>query len=59
MDDADDVNPVNTPVPPELQVYFPFSHFNAIQSAVWPTIDQTTSNVVGSAPTASGKTVVF
>ncbi|CAM9813986.1 unnamed protein product [Ectocarpus sp. 6 AP-2014] len=45
--------------PPELSRIWPFQNFNAIQSALFQTAAKSDKNVVVSAPTGCGKTVVL
>ncbi|CAM9375008.1 unnamed protein product [Ectocarpus sp. 4 AP-2014] len=45
--------------PPELARIWPFQNFNAIQSALFQTAAKSDKNVVVSAPTGCGKTVVL
>lgn len=44
---------------PELKGYFDYFDFNPIQKACLPKIMETDSNLIVSAPTSSGKTVLF
>ncbi|PLW09799.1 hypothetical protein PCASD_18158 [Puccinia coronata f. sp. avenae] len=39
--------------------FFGFSHFNSVQSECFPIVYKTNHNVLTSAPTGSGKTVIF
>ncbi|CAM9447533.1 unnamed protein product, partial [Scytosiphon promiscuus] len=45
--------------PPELSRIWPFQKFNSIQSALYQTVAKTDRNIVVSAPTGCGKTVVL
>ena len=45
-------------IPREFQCVFPYPEFNAIQSLMFPRIMDTNTNVMLSAPTGCGKTVV-
>ncbi|KAK7635753.1 Sec63 Brl domain-containing protein [Phyllosticta citricarpa] len=46
-------------LPDRFRTIFPFPLFNAIQSKIFETIYKTSDNFVISAPTGSGKTVIF
>ncbi|KAK0742728.1 hypothetical protein B0T18DRAFT_293491, partial [Schizothecium vesticola] len=46
-------------LPERFRAVFPFEHFNAVQSKCFEKAYNTTDNVVVSAPTGSGKTVVL
>ncbi|KAJ2614925.1 ATP-dependent DNA helicase MER3 [Coemansia sp. RSA 1365] len=46
-------------LPPEFASAYSFSHFNKLQSACFADLFSTNSNMVVSAPTASGKTVLM
>jgi ATP-dependent DNA helicase HFM1/MER3 len=46
-------------LPDRLRSLFPFAYFNAMQSEAFPSIYETDTNIVLSAPTASGKTTCF
>ncbi len=45
-------------IPEDLQEAFPFEYFNRMQSRVLPTILQSNEDILVTAPTASGKTVI-
>ncbi|CAM9511727.1 unnamed protein product, partial [Hapterophycus canaliculatus] len=44
---------------PSLFRIWPFQNFNAVQSALYQTVAKTDRNIVVSAPTGCGKTVVL
>jgi len=44
---------------PFLREHFHFQHFNRMQQECLPLLMMTNSNIVVSAPTATGKTVLF
>ncbi len=44
---------------PELQGFFDFQQFNPIQTDCLPKIMEREDNLIVSAPTSSGKTVLF
>ncbi|KAJ2796332.1 ATP-dependent DNA helicase MER3, partial [Coemansia guatemalensis] len=46
-------------LPPDFASSYPFSHFNKLQSACFSDLFATDSNLVVSAPTASGKSVLM
>merc|ERR1719193_2935235 len=46
-------------IPSPFRSFFPFSSFNRVQSAIFDDVFRSTASLVVSAPTGSGKTVVF